>query len=475
MTSIGTLFAFVDRLRRRADAAGRSVPKRSGRSRCRSGRSSRSSASCRASYLMLSLPVITWVRFLVWLNIGMRHLLVLRPHAQPARGPRGERAPQRRRRSWRTSSRCSATCSLFNGFCMHLLALLTEWGVTNEELAKWSELDGLTERFIGLHINPENADTFGLKILIAGRGGAGDRPCRRAVVQIAAQSGGFKETQGRPAGSGACPGRAGWRLSSFSSLSHRRRHRRLHRSSRDGTLWDSFYMTIISVTTVGYHEVHQMSRAGKLFTMLVLHGRRRHRLLHVVHRHGAASSKEGCRRGWGAEGVSACSTSSRDTSSSAVLAAWARIVAERVPQTGRTVRRHRAQAERDAGSCGPRLSRRRGRCEPRRRARRAWASSGRVASSRRSSTDAENVYTVLTARVLRPDLFIIAEPKPRTRNEAGAGGRRSRDFALSDRRHPDGADGASSGGRRFHADRHELGKPGSVGMEQVRDRRRAVR
>ena len=34
--------------------------------------------------------------------------------------------------------------------------------------------------------------------------------------------------------------------------------------------WDAFYMTIISVTTVGYREVHPMSRAGQAWTMLVL-------------------------------------------------------------------------------------------------------------------------------------------------------------------------------------------------------------
>ena len=35
-------------------------------------------------------------------------------------------------------------------------------------------------------------------------------------------------------------------------------------------LWDSLYMTVISVTTAGYKEVHPMSRAGELFTMIVL-------------------------------------------------------------------------------------------------------------------------------------------------------------------------------------------------------------
>ena len=34
--------------------------------------------------------------------------------------------------------------------------------------------------------------------------------------------------------------------------------------------WDAFYMTIISVTTAGYREVHEMSVYGQAWTMLVL-------------------------------------------------------------------------------------------------------------------------------------------------------------------------------------------------------------
>ena len=34
--------------------------------------------------------------------------------------------------------------------------------------------------------------------------------------------------------------------------------------------WDAFYMTIISVTTAGYREVHPMSRAGQAWTSVVL-------------------------------------------------------------------------------------------------------------------------------------------------------------------------------------------------------------
>jgi voltage-gated potassium channel len=36
--------------------------------------------------------------------------------------------------------------------------------------------------------------------------------------------------------------------------------------------WDSFYMTVISVTTAGYREVHDLSRAGQVFTTVLLIG-----------------------------------------------------------------------------------------------------------------------------------------------------------------------------------------------------------
>jgi hypothetical protein len=52
----------------------------------------------------------------------------------------------------------------FNGFAIALLGFLTEWGVTREDLAKWSELDAVISRF-GMHVNPEIADRFGLTIL----------------------------------------------------------------------------------------------------------------------------------------------------------------------------------------------------------------------------------------------------------------------------------------------------------------------
>jgi voltage-gated potassium channel len=36
------------------------------------------------------------------------------------------------------------------------------------------------------------------------------------------------------------------------------------------SIWDAFYMTVITITTVGYREVHTLSRAGEAWTVLVL-------------------------------------------------------------------------------------------------------------------------------------------------------------------------------------------------------------
>lgn len=36
------------------------------------------------------------------------------------------------------------------------------------------------------------------------------------------------------------------------------------------SIWDAFYMTVITITTVGYQEVHPLSRAGEVFTVVVL-------------------------------------------------------------------------------------------------------------------------------------------------------------------------------------------------------------
>ncbi len=115
-------------------------------------------ASC--AYLMLSLPVITWVRFLVWLNIG----LIIYWFYGRSHSPLANPDEQRRRTPLQALANfvlAFGALGLFNGVCMFLLGLLTELGVTNETTAKWSELADLT----GLNVTAETADTFGLQVL----------------------------------------------------------------------------------------------------------------------------------------------------------------------------------------------------------------------------------------------------------------------------------------------------------------------
>jgi hypothetical protein len=117
-------------------------------------------------YLMVSLSVMTWVRFLGWLDVGMIiYWFYGRTHSPLV--DRAESAARTGSQSLANFLKIAGYMLLFNGFCITLLAFLTIWGVTNEELAKWSELDGVLG-YVGGHINPEIADAFGLKIIALG-------------------------------------------------------------------------------------------------------------------------------------------------------------------------------------------------------------------------------------------------------------------------------------------------------------------
>jgi len=166
MTSIGTLFAFVIVcaavivLRAKRPEAHRPFRVPGGMLFPILG-----VASC--LWLMVNLTVMTWVRFLVWLDLGMIiywfYGRVHSPLADPA-----EVARQSGAEKLANFLKVAGYMLLFNGFSITMLGLFTEWGVTTEELAKWHELDAVLSRWFGLHINPEIADAFGLKILAAG-------------------------------------------------------------------------------------------------------------------------------------------------------------------------------------------------------------------------------------------------------------------------------------------------------------------
>ncbi len=165
MTSIGTLFAFVVVsiavivLRNKRPEARRPF-------RVPGGYVIPVLGVLACTYLMVSLSVMTWVRFLGWLDIGMViYWFYGRTHSPLVNAT--EAAARTAAENLANFLKMLGYMLLFNGFCITLLAYLTILNVTNETLAKWGELDAVLSH-IGMHVNPEIADAFGWKILLAG-------------------------------------------------------------------------------------------------------------------------------------------------------------------------------------------------------------------------------------------------------------------------------------------------------------------
>ena len=101
------------------------------------------------SYLMLSLPVLTWVRFLVWLDLGMviywaygrRHSQLVNEAETAARSPM---------QSLANFITVFGLLLVFNAASITVLALLMP-----ASTAKWAEIG----------VTADQADTFGLKLL----------------------------------------------------------------------------------------------------------------------------------------------------------------------------------------------------------------------------------------------------------------------------------------------------------------------
>lgn len=106
------------------------------------------------AYLMLSLPIITWIRFLGWLDLGMIiYWFYGRTHS-----PLVNQAEAKARTPMQALANFITTFGLlliFNAACIALLGFFTEWGITNETTAKWAEIN----------VTAEEADAFGLKLL----------------------------------------------------------------------------------------------------------------------------------------------------------------------------------------------------------------------------------------------------------------------------------------------------------------------
>ena len=105
-------------------------------------------------WLMLSLPVLTWVRFLVWLDIGMLIYWLYGRRHSPLADP-ADQLTQTGATAAGGFVTMLGLLGLFNGFFITLLAYMTEFGVTTETTAKWSEIN----------LTPERADVVGWMIL----------------------------------------------------------------------------------------------------------------------------------------------------------------------------------------------------------------------------------------------------------------------------------------------------------------------
>ena len=108
-------------------------------------------------YLMLSLPVATWVRFLGWLNIGMVIYWVYGRVNSPLRDA-AEAAGRTALENIGNFVTIAGALLLFNGLFMTILGFMTVLGITTEELAKWHEIG----------VTPEQSDQLGLLVLGAG-------------------------------------------------------------------------------------------------------------------------------------------------------------------------------------------------------------------------------------------------------------------------------------------------------------------
>jgi APA family basic amino acid/polyamine antiporter len=108
-------------------------------------------------YLMLSLSVVTWVRFLVWLDIGMAiYWLYGRTHSPLVDA--AERQARTGSQGLANFVTISGALIMFNGFFVTVLGYMTEFGITSEATAKWHEI----------HVTPDQADTVGLMVLGTG-------------------------------------------------------------------------------------------------------------------------------------------------------------------------------------------------------------------------------------------------------------------------------------------------------------------
>ena len=108
-------------------------------------------------WLMLSLPVITWIRFLVWLDIGIFIYWTYGRRNSPLVN-RVELETRPAAEGFGNLVTMLGALALLNGFFITVLAYMTEFGITNENTAKWHEIG----------VSPESADGVGWQVLVVG-------------------------------------------------------------------------------------------------------------------------------------------------------------------------------------------------------------------------------------------------------------------------------------------------------------------
>jgi voltage-gated potassium channel len=186
--------------------------------------------------------------------------------------------------------------------------------------------------------------------------------------------------------------------------------------------WDAFYMTMITLTTVGYREVHPMSRLGEAFTTILLVvgvGT----MLYSFSLIGARVIEGTLQQQWERRRIARMLEGLKDHF---IVCGFGRIGSIIVDEFQRQHVRHviierdptRVQALLEGGhlaiegdSSSEDVLRRAGIHEAR----------GLIAAV---STDAENVYTILSARLMNPGLYIIgraeSDESARKIKQAGA-------------------------------------------------------
>ena len=170
--------------------------------------------------------------------------------------------------------------------------------------------------------------------------------------------------------------------------------------------WDAFYMTVTTVATVGFREVHPLSFGGQVFTILLIFGGVG-TAFYTVTLLATIVVEGGLHRGFEKRRVARMLEHIKDHFIMCGYGRIGNIIAAELHQQGvpmvvieRDPERIRAAVERgwlaiEADASREDVLARAG----------IHRARGLIAAV---GSDAENVYAVLTARVMRPDLFIIA-------------------------------------------------------------------